>query len=310
MAPHHIQVLRWPSARAGSLKVLVFGAAGQLGQALLERAPIAGHLAIGLSRAQVDITDAQAVSAAIRACAPDAVINTAAFTAVDAAEDDREAAFRVNADGAQHIASICGAMGVPMCYISSDYVFDGSSQVPYREDDPINPLSVYGASKAEGETRVRNATSRHLIIRTSWVFGHFGKNFVKAILGRLGTTELLRVIDDQVGCPTAAEDLAPALFEMLEAANRTGAWGTYHFCGREAVSWFEFAEAIALAKHSRVPDTTEIVRTPTAAYGQRAVRPAYSVLDCQRIIAKLGINVPAWPAALANVVDHWVAEGN
>ena len=292
------------------MKVLVFGAAGQLGQALLESAPLAGYVAIGLSRAKVDITDAHTVSVAIRANASDAVIKTVVFTAVDAAEDDRDAVFRVNADGVRSIPSVCGAMGVPICYISTDYVFDGSSHISYREDDPINPLSVYGASKAEGEARGRNATSRHLIVGTSWVFGQFGNNFVKAILARLGTTKVLRVIDDQIGCPTAAGDLALALFEMLRVAHRTGAWGTYHFCGRKAVSWFEFAEAIVLAKHSRIPDSTEIVRTATAAYGQRALRPAYSALDCQRIITKLGINVPTWPASLANVVDHWLAEDN
>tara|TARA_B100000686_G_scaffold283197_1_gene306009 strand:- start:26 stop:904 length:879 start_codon:yes stop_codon:yes gene_type:complete len=289
------------------LKILVFGAGGQLGKALLGSAGKAGHLAMGLSRANVDITDADAVSHVICSDVPEAVINAAAYNAVDAAEDNRGLAFRINSEGAGNIAHACNMVGVPICHLSSDYVFDGSSRTPYREDSPVSPLSVYGASKARGEDIVRNIANRHLIIRTSWVFGRFGNNFVKSILGRLGKADCLSVIDDQIGCPTSAEDLATALFKILTTAHKTEAWGTYHFCGLKAVTWFQFANAIAMAKRLHIPDMTEIVPTTTADYHQRAVRPTYSVLDCQSVIANFGINVPEWPTALANVVDYLVA---
>jgi dTDP-4-dehydrorhamnose reductase len=290
------------------VKVLVFGAAGQLGQALDAAAADAGCTVIGLARAAADISDVEALKRAIAAHAPDAVINAAAYTAVDAAEDDREQAFRVNADGAGNVAAAADQAGIPVCHVSSDYVFAGKAGAPYPEDAPVAPLSVYGASKAEGERRVRAAAPRHLIVRASWVFSRYGRNFVKAILARLGSVERLDVIDDQVGCPTAAEDLAAGLLRMLARAAERDAWGTYHFCGRDAVSWLRFAEAIARERRRHAADETRIVATTTAAYGQRARRPAYSALDCRRAIDTLGIEVPAWPIALGHVVDHLMAE--
>jgi dTDP-4-dehydrorhamnose reductase len=288
------------------VKILVFGAGGQVGRELLRVPAPAGIERVGLTHGEVDIADAAAVARAVAAHRPDTIINAAAYTAVDAAEDDRQTAFAINADGAKNVAAAAADADASIVHLSTDYVFNGRASTPYLETAEIDPESVYGASKALGESHVREQTDRHTIVRTSWVFGHHGRNFVKTILRLLDDRDRLEIIDDQTGCPTEAADLATALIATAEHAPKRDAFGTYHFCGLEPTNWYRFALEIAQLKGQFRPVTTAIVPTTTAQYGQKAKRPAYSVLDCSSISRKLGIEVPTWRAGLQRVVSHWM----
>jgi dTDP-4-dehydrorhamnose reductase len=183
---------------------MVFGAGGQVGRHLIEVATTAGRDMVGLSHSEADVCDVDAVAAAIAEHGPSSIVNAAAYTAVDNAESEVDRAFEVNRDGAAVVAEAAAKANVPLIHISTDYVFDGSSRTPYTEDDPVNPQGVYARSKEAGELAVRSAHHRHLILRTAWVYGPFGANFVKTML-RLGAErEELRIVDDQIGCPTAS----------------------------------------------------------------------------------------------------------
>lgn len=286
--------------------LLVFGAAGQVGGELMRR-PAAGWQVIGRTRAQVSITDPSAVARAITETSPAAVVNAAAYTAVDKAESEPAAAQRVNAVGAGIVAAACALVGVPLIHLSTDYVFDGTKDGPYFEDDPISPQSVYAASKAAGETAVRAALSRHVIVRTSYVFGALGHNFVKTML-RLGAErEELQIVDDQHGGPTAAGDIADACFaiaQKLQSDPDFGRTGTYHFAGAPPICWAEFAGEIfsEAARYGR--RQPRVVRISTEAYNAAAKRPANSVLDCGAIGRTFGIAQPDWRQSLAAVVDE------
>lgn len=218
------------------MRIAVIGAKGQVGWELARRAPLLGHEALAWDMAELDITDAVAVDRALAVSGADAVINAAAYTAVDKAEQEPELAFAVNRDGPAHLAAACNRLHIPLLHISTDYVYDGNKPNPYVEDDPVAPLGVYGQSKAEGDDAVLRLLPRHLILRVSWVFGIHGHNFVKTMLRLAQEREELRVVADQFGCPTYAGDIADTL---LELAGRTaeidasGAWGTYHYCGRQ-----------------------------------------------------------------------------
>ena len=216
---------------------------------------------------------------------PSAIVNAAGYTAVDQAETDIDAALRANRDGAAVLAEAASSAKVPLVQISTDYVFDGAKRTPYREDDPVAPLNVYGLSKEAGERLVRSTCPRHLILRTSWVFSPHGTNFVRTML-RLGAERSeLEVVDDQTGCPTAAADLAGAILAVLAKAAEPGfaAWGTYHYRGGDILTWHGFAELIfeQAARYGQpVPRLTPI---ETAAFPSKAKRPAYSVLSTEKI---------------------------
>jgi len=269
-------------------KVLVFGAGGQLGRALLRQA---GSAAIGLGHEAVDIADHAAVEQAIAEHAPAAIVNAAGYTAVDQAETDHAAAFRANCDGAGFLAGAAASAHLPLVHISTDYVFDGAKRTPYREDDPVAPLGVYGRSKEAGERLVREASPRHIILRTSWVYSPHGTNFVRTML-RLGEERPeLRVVDDQTGCPTSAADLAGAILSILAASHAPGfdAWGTYHYCGKDAVTWLDFAGLIFAEAARHGCKTPRLAPITTAAFAAKAARPAYSVLSTETISRIFGI---------------------
>jgi dTDP-4-dehydrorhamnose reductase len=285
------------------MRALVFGETGQVARELALTAAGCGVEAMTVSRALADLTDPEACVRVIDGADADVVVNAAAYTGVDRAEDEPDLARAVNATTPGAMAVAAAAKGVPFLHISTDYVFDGAPGRPWREDDPTGPLGAYGASKLAGEAAVAGATPDHVILRTAWVFSAHGGNFVKTMLrvGR-GKPEM-RVVGDQRGGPTAARDIAGALW-TIAAAWRAGKGqaGIYHYAGAPAVSWAEFAEAIfARSGWSERPKITAIA---TADWPTKAVRPANSVLDCSRIAAAYGIAQPDWRPALDAVMSE------
>jgi len=276
------------------MRVAVFGGAGQVGHALARVAARRGIALTVFDRAHADVTDIGAVAAALAHARATVAINAAAYTAVDKAESDADRAAAVNANGAGHVAAAAAALDIPVIHISTDYVFDGTKHGAYTEDDPIAPLGVYGRTKADGEAQVRKANPRAVIIRTAWVYGLEGANFVKTML-RLGAErEVLRVVNDQRGCPTFADDLAEALLTI--AANPKP--GTYHLAGQGETTWYSFAKAIFATK-GHGPRLEPIT---TAEYPTPARRPANSVLDCSKVKRTFAVELPPWNDGLSRML--------
>ena len=284
-------------------KFLITGKNGQVGSALTRLPALQTHQVLALDSAELDITDRAAVFQTASAFAPDIIINAAAYTAVDKAESERGRAFAVNRDGAAHLAEAAEACGAALLHLSTDYVFDGRRHgSPYGENDAVSPQSVYGESKLAGEQAVSAACSRAVIVRTSWVFGEHGHNFVKTML-RLGLTrDSLGIVGDQYGAPTYAGDIAAALFAIGRsiAGGASDRYGIYHYSGSPHVSWFQFARAIfeaaaAQGLMARIPALAEI---GTADYPTPAKRPADSRLDNRKIQTAFGIEPSNWQAAL------------
>lgn len=306
--------------------ILVTGAGGQVGRELLRQAagvalsrglsasvlPAAPGLpVVGLTRASLDITDATAVAAALREHGVRLVINAAAWTDVDGAEHAPEAAFAANRDGPAVLAAACAEAGLPLFHLSTDHVFDGRPGRPWREDDALAPLGVYGRSKAAGEAAIRARLPAHVILRTSWVFGAQGRNFVKTLLARARAGESLAVVGDQVGGPTPAPALAQALL-ALAARHLAGdalAWGTYHFAGRPCLSRHAYAREVLAAATARglLREGPTVQEIPSAAWVGAPLRPANACLDSSRAVRELGLTVPDWRAGLAAVLDELAA---
>ena len=286
-------------------RLLVFGSGGQVGQALLQTALPPGLNVTGFDHLGIDITDAKQVEAAIAEGGGDLVVNAAAYTAVDRAESEPQAAFAVNRDGPAHLAAACARHGLPLIHLSTDYVFNGRRSGAWREDDATAPLGVYGASKLAGEQAVRARLSQHVIIRTSWVYSATGQNFVKTMLRLGGQRSELRVVADQRGCPTAASDIAQAIVvvaQSLLVAPATARYGTYHYCGRGETTWYHFAVTIFGLAHVYRGTSPKVVPIDTSDYPTPARRPANSVLDCTRIEHDYLIERPLWPDSLAQII--------
>jgi dTDP-4-dehydrorhamnose reductase len=284
------------------MHILVTGSCGQLGQACLEALPAAGHAAIGVDRQDGDLSAEGVAADLIARHGPDWVIHTAAYTAVDLAESDRDAAKAANAQATALLAAECRERRCGLTYLSTDYVFAGNRQEGYREDAPLEPINWYGRTKAMGEAAVGDMAGDcpRQIVRTSWLFGHGSGNFVLAIIRRLEAGETLRVVDDQRGCPTYAPDLA-ALLARLITANATGC---FHVTNRGVCTWFEFAREIAMG---RGHDPKLVQPCTTAEYPTAARRPAFSVLLDTRLDS-LGLGpLPPWRDALARYLC-WLDE--
>jgi len=270
--------------------VLVFGSGGQLGRTILQASNEAVPF-VGLTREQVDICDAAAVMAAVDSCQPSAIVNCAAYTAVDRAEAEPEIAFAVNAAGARNVAQATANSRIPLIHISTDYVFGGNADKPYTEDDPVSPLGVYVKSKYAGELAIKDSTSQYLIIRTSWLYSALGNNFFLSMLRMARRNSHMQVVDDQTGTPTYAAELALALIATLRNIRETdfAEWGTYHFAGTDVVTWHDFACAIfSQAADYGVPSPI-IDRIPSTAYQRPAPRPSYSALDSSKFQRTFGI---------------------
>lgn len=289
------------------MRILVTGAKGQLGWELLRQAPDRTCDCVGIDIEEADLTDPFQVNRVVADIKPQLLINAAAYTLVDKAQTETEAAFAVNRDAAAHLAAACAGNQIPMLHISTDFVFDGSQSVPYTENDPVAPLSVYGRSKAAGEAAVRDTLDRHLIIRTAWLYGIHGNNFVKTML-RLGQTDReIRVVSDQVGCPTYAADLAAALLILAERLTHSTdiPWGTYHLCGAGEVSWHGFARHILQTAH-RLGLVPSVAVTPiaTSEYPTPAPRPPYSALACRKLEANFKIACPPWQGSVEKMLQR------
>jgi dTDP-4-dehydrorhamnose reductase len=283
-------------------RVLITGAGGQVGRALLAAPWPAGLSPLGLTHAALNIADAAAIARALDDSGAVALVNAAAYTAVDKAESEPAAAWRANAEAVALLAAATAARGIPLLQLSTDFVFDGAKGAPYREDDAVNPLSVYGASKAAGEVAAR-ANPQHLVLRTAWVFAAAGHNFVNTVLRLMAERPELTVVADQRGQPTAAGDIAATLVRLL-ALWRDGAapWGTWHFAGAGETTWHGFAEAIVARAAGEMGKRPPVRPLATADWPAPARRPADSRLDCGKLERAFGLRPRPWPAMLADVL--------
>lgn len=283
------------------MKVLLTGANGQLGHCFQDVFPSDWSI-FTANRQQLDITDFNAVEAYIANHRPDAIVNAAAYTAVDRAEDEYELAYKVNVIGAENLAILAKKYHAKLIHISTDYVFDGNKNLPYLETDLTRPINVYGKTKRKGELAVLQHESNAIVIRTSWVFSEYGNNFVKTMLKLAATRTELSIINDQLGCPTYAGDIANIIIAMLRN-NSQG--GIYHFCGDQCVTWFQFAIkifSVANALNLMVNNDLNIKPILTADYPTKAQRPLYSVLNLEKI-EQLKMKGSDWNKALDHVIS-------
>lgn len=288
-----------------SMRVLIVGARGQVGYELMQRVP-EGFDAVGMGSLELDITEAGQVVAIINQVKPQLIINAAAYTAVDKAESEPQQAWAVNCEGVAYLALVAERLGIPLFHISTDYVFAGDARTPYRETDPVGPSGVYGASKLGGEVALAANCSQHLIVRTSWVFGGEGSNFVKTML-RLGRErDELGVVADQHGCPTSSASIARVLWALAVRYRERGTleWGLYHFSGTTACTWYEFAQEIFRQAHEiglleAIPSVRPI---HTIDFPTPAKRPSWSVLDCNKLYSTHDIAQSDWRVDLAAVL--------
>ena len=285
------------------MRILLFGAGGQVGREVSALAAARGLDLTGRDHAALDICDPAALARTLERERPGVVINAAAYTAVDKAESEPELAGRINAFAPGLIAERCARYRIPVVHISTDYVFDGTKSGPYVESDPIAPLGVYGRSKAAGEAAVRAGIEQHVIVRTAWVYGAHGNNFLKTMLRLAGERDRLTVVADQHGCPTATYDLACALLAAAAAAAKGEArWGTYHFAGTGVTSWHGFACEIVAAAAPFTKRQPEVAPIATADYPTAARRPRNSELASDLFERTFGIRAALWAERTRQVV--------
>ena len=303
------------------MKLLITGAAGQLGQAFVSALKQRSDIEfIACNRNDLDITNANNTRQVITQAEPDFVINTAAYTQVDLAESEMDKAYLVNQTGAANLAQVCQQLDIPLLHFSTDCVFDGKKQGAYTENDPTQALGVYGASKLAGEKAVEQLCTKHLIFRVSWLFSEFGHNFVKTMLELGSTREQLRVVSDQVGKPTCAAEVVRVILEILPTLynefdsesdkNLDSKWGIYHLAQPDVISWHGFAKAIfaqaifaqAVINRDRLR-VKEILPIPTTGYPTAAQRPANSTLDCRKLQETFGVTLIDWQQSLAQTLS-------
>ena len=293
------------------MKILVTGANGQVGQEF-----ILGDLAdrynveiIGYDKSSLNIADLTSVQTVLNKEKPDVVINTAAYTAVDKAEDDVELAYKVNEVGPKNLAEVCNSLQIPIIHISTDYVFDGEKDSPYQESDLPNPTGIYGKSKLAGEIAIQQANPMHYIVRVAWVFGAYGNNFIKTML-RVGEQRSeLSVVNDQYGGPTWAQDIAETLIKIAvkAKADTSADYGIYHYTGAPKTTWHNFALDIFEQAYNQQQISTKpkVLAISTQEYPTPAKRPNNSVLNCSKIKQNFNIEQSNWQVGLSNVLNAW-----
>ena len=279
-------------------RILAIGAKGMLGRDLMEilrssgRAdPLKDFEVAGWDIDEIDIRQEGSVLSKIERFRPDIVINLAAYTDVDACEANRDEAFQVNAEGMRHIAMAAKSCGAKVVYLSTDYVFDGKKKEPYLESDPPNPLNIYGRTKLKGEEYLQEQVRDHLIIRTQWLYGKHGKNFVSSILRQAREKQTLTIVNDQTGSPTYTVDLSKAIRTLIQHNSR----GIFHVANREVCTWYAFGQAIL--KFSRI-EGVSLIPISSKELSRRAVRPSYSILNTEKLRRETGMSLRSWPEAL------------
>lgn len=290
-------------------KVLVAGASGQVARALVDTAPADTVDLVALGRPQMDLADWPSVEAAVRAVAPDIVINAAAYTGVDQAESEETAALLINAEGAGFLASAAAKAGAPILHLSTDFVFAGDKSSPYLETDPVGPTGAYGRTKLAGERAVADANPRHAILRTAWVYSPYGKNFAKTMLRFGETREEVGVVHDQRGNPTSAHDIAEGLWRIARQivdAPDTLSPGIFHMTSTGEASWAEFAEEIFRLSAALGGPVARVRRITTAEFPTPTRRPANSRLDCTKLADAFGLILPHWQASTHTCVEQLI----
>jgi dTDP-4-dehydrorhamnose reductase len=290
------------------MKLLVLGCNGQLGWEICRQGEDRGFDIIPLDFPEIDITNRDNINEKIVPYDFNILINCAAYTAVDRAETEHELAYAVNRDGPAFLAEICAERNIPLIHVSTDYVFSGNKDGCNMETDLVEPLGVYGGSKAEGEDRVRSILDKHLILRTSWLYGVHGTNFVKTMINLGKEREEIRVVADQYGCPTFAADLAEAILDITDQYNedKNINWGTYHFCGRGSTTWHGFASKIfEIAKLYDQFKVKKVTPIKTTEYLTPAERPKNSVMDCSLLKGCFNINPPLWEDSLGVMLRRY-----
>ena len=292
---------------SGERPILVAGNTGQLARCLVEAARLRRTALVAMGRPEFDLTRPDSLAQAAAARAPRAIVNAAAYTAVDKAEAERALAMAVNRDGAGALAAAASRLGVPFIHVSTDYVFDGRKDGAYVEEDAASPLGAYGRSKLEGEAAVRAACPAGVILRTSWVYSPFGQNFVTTMLRLAETREKVAVVDDQHGAPTAAFDLADAILDLIDrlaAACDRDTGGIYHLAAAGETTWHGFAAAIFAGWARRGHRVPALEAITTAQYPTAAQRPANSRLDCSKVARVFGLRLPPWQSSLERCLDE------
>jgi len=287
------------------MKILVTGSNGQLGDELLIQGNNFGYEILPADLPDLDITDKTQVKHRLEKYRPSFVVNAAAYTNVDKAETERNLAFAVNRDGPANLAEICAEFEIPLIHISTDFIFDGKKGSPYIESDIVSPLSIYGKSKQEGENEVRSRLEKHIILRTAWLYGVHGQNFVKTMLKLGRKKEVISVVADQFGSPTSAADLTEAILDIIATVKHSSdiTWGTYHYCGEGITTWHRFTEEIlGMARQYISIKTITVKPVSTAEYPTKATRPCFSALDCGLIKKNFGISSKSWQNSLAIVI--------
>lgn len=284
------------------MNILVTGGNGQVATAISQHFPKQWNTQL-LSRQSLDMGNQQMVNSAIEQFFPDIIINTAAFTAVDEAEKNPDAAFYANCDAVFTLASLCNTKAIPLIHLSTDYLFDGNQCTPYQETDAINPLNIYGLSKWRGEEAIRKVCEAHIILRVSGVFSPYGKNFVKTLLQLAQQKETLTIVADQTHCPTSARSIALALQKIIEKLSHD-AWGTYHYCNSPPTTWYDFCKSIiSIGNRYQSLQTKSIHPVSSAEFGSLALRPRYSVLSCDKIKRFFDIAQSEWLEELEEVIQ-------
>ena len=283
------------------MKVLVTGADGQLGSSIKKHTGLYPDFNFTfIDIMDLNLTDSVAMRSYVTSLNPDIIINCAAYTAVDKAESEPASAFAVNATVPEEVAKVCAETGIRFVHISTDYVFDGKSYTPYKETDPVNPVSVYSKSKLEGETKVGNQHVKGIIIRTSWLYSEYGQNFVKTILKKGKELGKLKVVYDQVGGPTYAGDLAKAILDILPEVAETDSFEIYHYANEGVISWYDFANSIIELSGIEcilLPIESKDFPTPTA-------RPPYSVLNKTKFKERFDVTIPYWRTSLIQCISN------
>ena len=289
-----------------TIKLLITGASSQVGSALCARAVNAGMTVVGFDDTLLNSMQLESIQAVISSSKPDYVVNTASYSVVDLAQENPQKTHVANHDAALVLAQACDELDLPLLHLSSDYVFNGLQRVPYKEDAHTAPVNRFGEAKLAAEKAIKQHCAKHIILRVGWIFSAYGNNFVLRTLRQLQEHHHVKAVSDQQGCPTYANDVARVLIAIIQQLGcDISVWGTYHYSGAEVTSWKGFAEAIlAAAKKHGVTQVKTIEAVTSLEWPANAPRPAYSVLDCSKILSTFGIRQRPWRSGLVKVIDQ------